>query len=109
MSVYVCPIALVNAPAERVWRLLSDPASYALWWDAETRSIFPEGRARRGQKIYAQSKELGRRWDVHINVGMVDEDRRQIDLTTRLPLGITVYNHISCLPLDNESCRVSFG
>jgi activator of Hsp90 ATPase-like protein len=109
MSFSICPVATVNAPVERVWRLLSEPASYALWWDAETRSIFPEGPARKGQRIYAVSKALGKQLDVHMSVDMVDEDRRQIDLTTRLPLEITVHNHITCLSLDNASCRVTFG
>lgn len=109
MSVSVCPIETVNASVERVWRLLSEPASYALWWDAETHSIVPEGPARKGQRIYAQSKALGKRWDVHIDVEGVDEDGRQIDLTTRLPLGITVRNHISCFPLDSATSRVTFG
>ena len=45
MSVNICPIAKVNAPIERVWNFLSEPANYALWWDAQTLSIVPEGRA----------------------------------------------------------------
>ncbi|MGB8645402.1 MAG: SRPBCC family protein [Anaerolineae bacterium] len=109
MSFSACPIAVVNAPVDQVWSLLSDPAGYALWWDAQTRSIAPKGPAQAGQKIDAQSKGLGKQWDVRITVESVDESKHQIDLTTRLPLNITVHNHIVCVPVDGATCRVTFG
>ena len=105
----VCPITTVNAPVERVWAFLSEPANYALWWDAQTRLILPEGHAQAGQKIHAQSKALGRLWDVSILVNGVDDSKRQIELTTVLPFGITVHNHISCTPIDHTNSRVIFG
>ena len=52
MSVSVCPLDTIHAPVERVWSFLSEPANYALWWDAQTRSIVPDGPASPGQKIY---------------------------------------------------------
>jgi hypothetical protein len=109
MSINVCPIATLHVPVEKAWRFLAEPANYALWWDAETQSISPEGGARPGQKIYAQTSGLGRRWGVNIIIEAVDESKHQIDLKTMLPFGITVYNHITCVALDNENCRVSFG
>ena len=109
MSVSVCPAAIVQASVEQVWGLLSEPTRYALWWDAQTRAIVPDGPAQPGQRIHAQTRALGRAWNVNILVGQVDEARRQLQLTTRLPLGITVYNHITCAAVDGASCRVSFG
>lgn len=109
MSFSTCPIATVDAPLERVWSLLADPANYARWWDAETRTITPKGPARPGQKIYAQARGLGRLWDVRIEVELVDAVKHQLELTTLLPLGITLRNHISCAPLDGARCRVTFG
>ena len=109
MSVSICPIATVNAPVEQVWALLSEPDNYARWWDARTRSIEPKGAVRPGQKIQAQTWALGKGWDVAIAVESVDSSKRQIDLTTSLPLGITVHNHIVCAPLDRATCRVTFG
>jgi hypothetical protein len=105
----VCPIATVNASTEQVWRLLSEPASYALWWDAQTRSIVPEGSAQPGQRIHAQSQAIGRQWDVSFIVESVDQFKHQIHLTAMLPLGITVHNHITCMPLSGATCRVTFG
>ena len=109
MGVSVCPIATVNAPVEQVWALLSEPDNYARWWDAQTLSIEPKGAAQPGQKVLAQSKAFGRGWNVTITVERVDSSKRQIDLTTSLPLGITVHNHIVCALLDRATCRVTFG
>jgi hypothetical protein len=109
MSVSICPIATINAPIEHVWRLLAAPSRYALWWDAKTVSIVPEGPAQAGQQIFATTSALGRRWDVHLTVEAVLANRRQLDLLTQLPLGITVRNHITCTPLDNQRTYVSFG
>lgn len=107
MGVSVCPVATVRAPVERVWSFLSEPANYALWWDA--RSIVPEGPAFPGQKIYAQTTALGKNWNVNVMVEELDEAKHQIHLTTVLPWGITVHNHITCIALDYARCRVSFG
>jgi len=109
MSISACPLATIHAPVERVWSFLSEPANYALWWDAKTRSIVPAGPASPGQKIYAETTALGKRWTVTVTVKEVDEAERRIHLTTVLPLGITVHNRITCLPLDPAHCRVSFG
>jgi ligand-binding SRPBCC domain-containing protein len=105
----MCPIAVVRAPEERVWYLLCQPANYAQWWDAQTLAITPAGSAQPGQRIEAQTTALGRQWTVSITVEHIDYAQHVIDLTTRLPFGITVHNHIACLPLDATNCRVSFG
>lgn len=109
MSFSTCPIAVVDAPVDQVWRLLANPAGYALWWDAQTRSIIPEGPAQPGQQIFAKTVEFGRSWDVHITIQAVTPEAHQLDLLTRLPVGITVFNHIACTALDDQRTRVSFG
>jgi len=109
MSFSTCPIATVDAPVGRVWRLLANPSCHALWWDAQTHSIIPEGPAQPGQQIFAQTVALEKRWDVHITVRAVAPEKQQLDLFTRLPWGITVHNHITCTPLDGQHTRVSFG
>jgi ligand-binding SRPBCC domain-containing protein len=109
MSLSTCPIDTVNAPVEQVWRLLADPSRYALWWDAETVSIIPEGPAQAGQRVFATTSVLGKKWKVHLTVQAVASEKRQLDLLTQLPFGITVHNHITCTPLDSQHSRVSFG
>jgi hypothetical protein len=105
MSVSACPVAIVNAPIEKVWSFLSEPANYALWWDAKTRSIVPEGHAHAGQTIRAGGYGL----NFTLLVNGVDESKRQIHLTAIFPLGIAVRSHIACAPLENRTCQVSFG
>ena len=110
MAYSACPIAVVQAPAERLWNLLSEPANYDQWWEVQTHAITPAGSAQPGQHIAAGKTVLGRKWNlVNITVEHIDHARRAIDLTTRLPFGITAHNHITCVPLDTTSCRVSFG
>jgi len=88
---------------------LADPAAYAKWWDATTDVISPTGLAQPGQLITAQSQTLGRRWKVRIRVDGIDMARRELSLTTSLPLGITILNHILVNTLDEHTSRVSFG
>jgi uncharacterized protein YndB with AHSA1/START domain len=104
MSISTCPGATIETPARQVWHLLSEPASYALWWDAQTQSILPPGPAQPQQQILAHSEVLGKRWEMQITVEAVDEDRHQLQLTTRLPFGITVHTPITCTPLDTRRC-----
>ncbi len=110
MTVSVCPIAVVQASPERVWALLSEPSSYAVWWPSGFRfTIEPGGPTQPGQLITAAGRALGRQWTVRVTVNAVDAARRAVDLTTRLPFGITVHNHITVAPVDGATCRLSFG
>jgi ligand-binding SRPBCC domain-containing protein len=69
----------------------------------------PAGPATAGQRISARTRALGKDWHVRITVTGIDPDKRALDLTTQLPFGITVHNHIGCVALDDKRCRVSFG
>jgi hypothetical protein len=109
MSFSTCPIDTVDAPVERVWQLLANPSAYALWWDARTRSILPPGPAQPGQLILADTNPPVRGWQIRITVRAVNPEKHSLDLLTRLPLGITVHNHITCNSLDPLHTRLSFG
>jgi hypothetical protein len=109
MPINVCPIARVQAPVERVWALLSDPAQYSTWWDATTQSIEPEGLVHIGQVVRATSRAFARQWDFKFTVLAVDEIHHTLDLHTNLPLGVRMHNHFACTPIDPQSCQVSFG
>lgn len=109
MPFYACPIAVVKAPAGKVWEILSDPETYGTWSDAKTISIIPPGKAVPGQTVYAKASALGLSRDVTIHVEAVAADDHALDLTTHLPLGITVHNHITVRPIDTGTTQVSFG
>ncbi len=109
MSLSTCPVAVIEAPVERVWSFFDQPANYDRWWDAVTLAVIPEGPAQPGQQVLAYSQAFGRRWKVSLVVVGVDEERKQIDLQTELPLGITLRNHITCSAAGDGGCLVSFG
>ena len=105
MTISTCPIATINAPIERVWEFLAEPANYDLWWDAKTHSIVPEGRAQVGQRVHAKAGGF----NILLTVDAVDESKHKIDFTTKFPFGITGFNHLTCTALPNSTTQVSFG
>ena len=109
MGFTICPTAVVAAPVESVWELLSEPTLYDEWWDARTERIVPEGKASPGQVIYAKTSAFGRKWDVTLRVEMVNPEKSQIQLHITLPLGIVNNATITCTAIDATSCRVQYG
>ena len=105
----VCPGALVNASADRVWSVLSDPTRYDAWWDAKTEAVDPAGPAQPGQTIVGSSRALGRRWRITTRVEAVESERRRLQLRTALPMGLVIVNTISCSPVSPDRTRVQFG
>ena len=109
MSLSFCPAAIVAAPIEDVWAILSQPSRYDEWWDAQTERIVPEGPATAGQVIYAKSRALGRDWHVTLTIQQIYPDKYQIELLVTLPLGLLNHETMSCTPIDAMSCRVQCG
>ncbi|MFL5659017.1 MAG: SRPBCC family protein [Ktedonobacteraceae bacterium] len=109
MGFTICPAAVVAAPVESVWELLSEPTLYDVWWDACTERIVPEGKASPGQVLYAKTSGLGRKWDVTLRVEMVNPEKHQIQLHVTLPLGTVNETTLTCTAIDTASCRVQFG
>ena len=105
MSVSTCPIATINAPIERVWEFLAEPSNYDSWWDAQTRSIVPAGRAQAGQRVHAKAGGF----DILLMVDAVDESKHKIEFTTKFPFGIMGFNHLTCTALPDSTTQVSFG
>jgi uncharacterized protein YndB with AHSA1/START domain len=109
MAVNVCPADTVHAPVERVWALLMQPAGYGRFWDMTVERLEPEGPAVVGQKLFASTRALGRRWVVEGEIREVDTERHQILFHMSLPLGLVSSNRIMCSAVDEQSCVVRFG
>ena len=109
MSLRVCPIASVHAPADKAWSFLAEPANFALWWDARTEDIIPQGPAQPGQRVHARTMEFGIHWRLEVLVENVDPSRHALDVMSTLPFGIILFNHITCTELGPKSCQISFG
>lgn len=109
MAFTVCPAAVVAAPVESVWELLSEPKLYDEWWDARTERIEPDGKATPGQVVYATTSAFGRTWDVTLKVEAVHPEQHQVELRVALPLGVVNHATVTAAPIDAISSRVQFG
>ena len=108
MNLTVCPAAVVAAPVEDVWELLTDPLLRDEWWDTHTERVVPEGKASPGQVIYLKEPLLGRQLHATLKVEMVDPDRHQIQWVLS-GFGFTNHQTTTCTALDAVSCRVQYG
>ncbi len=109
MGINVCPAAVVAAPVESVWDVLSDTRLYEEWWEARAERIVPEGEAVPGQMIYLAPTGLGRKWVMTLRIDLVNPEKHQIQFHGELLGGIS-QNTITCTALDAASCcRVQYG
>jgi hypothetical protein len=119
MSVNICPAAVVAAPLESVWEILSDTKLYEEWWEARAERIVPEGEAVPGQIIYLETAGLGRKWAMTLRIETVNPEKHQILFHGEL-LGSISHNVITCTAIDDASsagaafagaasCRVQYG
>ena len=108
MGLNVCPAAVVAAPVENIWDILSDTTCYEEWWEARAERIIPEGKAVPGQMIYLATSGLGRKWVMTLRIETVNPEKHQIQFHGEL-LGSISHNTITCTPIDTGSCRVQYG
>jgi hypothetical protein len=108
MGLTVCPAAVVAAPVESVWELLSEPALRDEWWDARTRRLVPEGKASPGQMIYLKTLPLGNMFVTTLRVEMVNPEKHQIQWVLNGP-GIINHQTTTLTAIDATSCRVQYG
>ncbi len=108
MGINVCPAAVVAAPIESVWEILSDTTLYEEWWEARAERIVPEGKAVPGQMIYLATTGLGRKWVMTLRIERVNAEKHQIEFHGELLGGIS-RNTITCAAIDASSCRVQYG
>jgi hypothetical protein len=102
-----CPTAVVEAPVEVVWGLLTNFAGWGEFYDVRVKSVEPPGPAVIGQQMRGES---GPRW-LHLGVSFEFtriETHRKLEMEIKLPLGITVHEDLDCVPLDENRCRVNY-
>ena len=109
MSLSICPAAIVAAPVETVWAIITDTERYDQWIDAHVERVVPPGPATPGQMVYLTSRAMGRVWNVTMHIDMVNPDKHQLRMLIKLPLGLVNNETISCTPIDATSCRVQYG
>jgi hypothetical protein len=103
-----CPTALIEAPVQRVWQLLTDPETWPSFYDLRVMRIEPPGLATAGQRVFGES---GPRW-LHLAVTLtftaVDASQGKLELIVQLPLGIVVTEELGCKAINATQCRVSY-
>jgi len=109
MSLNLCPAAVVEAPIEIVWDLLSHLGRYGEWADGQVQHVEPEGPAVVGQTMTVTSRAFGRTWSVSFKVEVVKLERHQLGMHVILPLGLQMDEYLSCTPVTETSCRVQYG
>jgi Polyketide cyclase / dehydrase and lipid transport len=103
-----CPTAVVNAPLEQVWALLTDPAGWGSFFDVRVTRIEPAGPAVVGQRIYGESGPRSLHLKLELRYVAIDAAHHAIGLNVRLPFGITVREDLRCVPLASHQCSVSY-
>ena len=99
----VCPTDIILAPAERIWRLLTDPRELAQW--SGTKLVEAPARA-----VSAGDHLVFRAGMLHITFDVVDmQAPRQLTLDIALPLGLKNREQIQITPIDANSCRTTFN
>jgi len=104
MSIIACPTNVVAAPAERIWELLADASSLALW----TRTRFIEGPKRplqAGDRI-VYGAGPGLRAIFHV-LEVVPRKTLQVDVA--MSFGIVNHEVIQLAAIDDTHTRVTFN
>jgi len=105
----VCPTDVVSAPVEIVWRLLTTPAGWGDFFDAEVLRVEPPGPAAVGQHVDLRSGPGIAKFRLQFDFVLVDAAQHVLGIEIRLPFGIVNHERLSCAPLGPETCRVSYG
>ncbi len=109
MGLSVCPSALVEAPIDRVWELLTWPEGYDHWTDANLVAVEPEGAVQPGQKLQLVTAALGWKFAVTIDVLEVDADSHRLHLLVDLPVGVVNDETLTAADAGEGHTLVRFG
>jgi uncharacterized protein YndB with AHSA1/START domain len=103
---HVCPTDLVQAPAARVWNLVTTPDDLAGWSD--TRIIEAPGRALDVGDRLVMGVGIGHCMKVvfHVQEAVAP---RHLALRIRLPFAVVNNETIEIVAIDALSCRVTFN
>ena len=108
-TVNVCPSAVVEAPFESVWELMTTPEGVNAWVDGVVVSAEPPGRFVPGQRLDLVAPAFGRNFAVTIEVLEVEPEARRLHLLATLPLGVVNDETISMADAGGGRTFVQFG
>ena len=109
MEYRACPTAVIEAPIDRVWTLLTNPAGWGDFFDLRITKVDPAGMAIVGQRVEAESGPRLLHIKLNIEFKEIDASNFGINMIVNLPLGIKVREELRCIPLGLDRCRVTYG
>jgi hypothetical protein len=99
-----CPTDVIQAPAEKVWSLLTVPEEVAGW--TKTRLLSGPGRPMEAGDQIVYGVKLGMKVVFKV---LSMEVPNELAIDVDMPLGVVNHEVIHVTPLGDASCRVSFG
>jgi len=105
----VCPSAVVAAPVDRVWDLLTRPEGFDKWADATLVSAEPDGAAQPGQKVHLVTGALGLKFAVTIDVLDIDRENHRLHFLVHLPFGVVNDETVTMAGAGEGNTLVRFG
>lgn len=104
-----CPTAIVNAPVELVWSLLTHPQGWGDFYNLRILSVNPAGPAVVGQTISAEPGPRFIHLKICIRFTQIDPTNYRLVFDAFFPFGISVHEDLTCVPLNPDQCRVNYN
>ena len=101
MSIQTCPTTIVEAPADRVWRLLTIPAEFQRWTGLTMMKAPGRALADGDQVVFFAGL-------LRIQVIRLERPRR-LKLEVHLPFGIVNHEVVVITPQSDTTCRVTYN
>ena len=108
MSYASCPTAVISAPIDLVWALLTAPADWGDLFDLRVVGIEPVGPAVAGQVVRGETGLKIFHLKLTFRMREIDPESHRLGLDVKLPFGLAVREDIQCTPLDDSHCHVHY-
>jgi hypothetical protein len=103
-----CPTAVVEAPIEVVWNLVTHFEGWGDFYDCRVISVEPPGAAVVGQRMIGEAGPRFLHLKAVLEFKRIDESKHEVEIDGQLPLGLMVHEDMDMIPLGPERCRVNY-
>src|SRR5262245_6056076 len=103
MTTLACPTDVFDAPAARVWELITNPARFEEW--ADSKPVGDVREVREGDRVVLKTNVV---FKVVFEFLQMNPPR-ELALDVRLPFGLINHEVIRISPIGESQCRVTFN